>query len=250
MWEIAGCVRNGIPESVAEEIFNDMVSFAEYAFNKSHAAAYAVLAYETGYLKCHYPVEFMAALMTSVMGDAGQISKYIRNCADMGIEVLPPCVNKSRRKFSVEDGKIRFGLQGVKNVGENAIDAIIKAREEKGEPKDIYSFIQSDRYKPDKQKSNGKPHQGGACSCLCDNKAALLTVYEGAMESAQNSSRKNLAGQMSLFDLSGEMEGEDLGLSAMENAMPDVAPFPEIFPSPWKRNAGGVYHRPSAQKLR
>ena len=81
----------------SEEIFNDMVSFAEYAFNKSHAAAYAVLAYETGSLKCPYPVEFMAALMTSVMGDAGQISKYIRNCADMGIEVLPPCVNKSRR---------------------------------------------------------------------------------------------------------------------------------------------------------
>ena len=95
--EIAGCIRNGIPEPVAEEIFNDMVSFAEYAFNKSHAAAYAVLAYETGYLKCHYPVEFMAALMTSVMGDAGQISKYIRNCAEMGIEVLPPAQIKVKK---------------------------------------------------------------------------------------------------------------------------------------------------------
>ena len=108
--EIEGCVRRGIPEAAAEVIFNDMVSFAQYAFNKSHAAAYAVVAYETGYLKLHYPVEFMAALMTSVMGDANQIPKYIRNCSEMGIEVLPPCVNKSLKKFSVEDGKIRFGL--------------------------------------------------------------------------------------------------------------------------------------------
>ena len=98
--EIAGCVRNGIPEAAAEEIFNDMVSFAQYAFNKSHAAAYAVVAYETGYLKLHYPVEFMAALMTSVMGDVNQTPKYIRNCSEMGIEVLPPCVNKSQKKCS------------------------------------------------------------------------------------------------------------------------------------------------------
>ena len=239
--EIAGCVRNGIPENVAEEIFNDMVSFAEYAFNKSHAAAYAVLAYETGYLKRHYPVEFMAALMTSVMGDAGQISKYIRNCADMGIEVLPPCVNKSRKKFSVEDGKIRFGLLGVKNVGENAIDAIIKAREEKGAPKDVYAFIQQLDVSQINKKAVESLIKAGACSCLCDNKAALLSVYEGAIESAQNASRKNLAGQMSLFDLGGEIGGEDLGLAAMENAMPDVAPFPEDISLAMEKEMLGVY---------
>jgi DNA polymerase-3 subunit alpha len=139
--EIAGCVRNGIPENVAEEIFNQMVSFAEYAFNKSHSAAYAVIAYETAYLKHHYPVEFMAALMTSVMGDSGSIAKYIRNCNEMGIEVLPPDVNESGKKFTVKDGKIRFGLLGVKNVGEGAINAIIKAREEKGLPRDIFQLI-------------------------------------------------------------------------------------------------------------
>ena len=108
--EIAGCIRNGISCQAAEAIFDDMETFAQYAFNKSHAAAYAVVAYETGYLKKHYPVEFMAALMTSVMGDAKMIARYIRNCSEMGIEVLPPSVNKSRKKFSVEDGKIRFGL--------------------------------------------------------------------------------------------------------------------------------------------
>ena len=147
--EIAGCIRNGIPEPVAEEIFNDMVSFAEYAFNKSHAAAYAVLAYETGYLKCHYPVEFMAALMTSVMGDAGQISKYIRNCAEMGIEVLPPCVNKSKKKFSVDNGKIRFGLLGVKNQGQRG-----KRRAE-----GHLHIYPAAGHKPGKQESPGKPHQ-------------------------------------------------------------------------------------------
>ena len=132
--EIMGCVRNGVPKEAAEEIFNQMVSFAEYAFNKSHAAAYAVVAYETGYLKAHYPVEFMAALLTSVMGDASSTAKYIRNCTEMGIEVLPPDVNQSSKKFSVVDGKIRFGLMGVKNVGEGPIDAIIEARESKGLP--------------------------------------------------------------------------------------------------------------------
>ena len=125
--EIPGCIRNGVPREAAEEIFNQMISFAEYAFNKSHAAAYAVLAYETGYLKAHYPVEFMAALMTSVMGDAKSMALYIRNCREMGIEVLPPDVNESEKKFSVvyepEDteknhGKIRFGLMGIKNLGD------------------------------------------------------------------------------------------------------------------------------------
>ena len=119
--------------------FADMESFAQYAFNKSHAAVYAVVAYETGYLEKYYPVEFMAALMTSVMGDAKAVAKYIRNCREMGIEVPPPCVNGSQKKFSVEDGKIRFGLMGVKNVGEGAIDAIIRAREEKGHSKGYFS---------------------------------------------------------------------------------------------------------------
>lgn len=239
--EIAGCVRNGIPQPVAEEIFNDMVSFAEYAFNKSHAAAYAVLAYETGYLKCHYPVEFMAALMTSVMGDAGQISKYIRNCTEMGIEVLPPCVNKSKKKFSVDNGKIRFGLLGVKNVGENAIDAIIKAREEKGEPKDIFTFIQQLDISQVNKKTLESLIKAGACSCLSDNKAALMSVYESALESAQNSSKKNLAGQMSLFDLSSELGADDLGVSGMEGTLPDVAPFPEDISLAMEKEMLGVY---------
>ena len=235
--EIAGCVRNGIPEAAAEEIFNDMVSFAQYAFNKSHAAAYAVVAYETGYLKLHYPVEFMAALMTSVMGDVNQTPKYIRNCSEMGIEVLPPCVNKSQKKFSVEDGKIRFGLLGVKNVGENAIDAIISAREEKGEPKDIFTFIQQLDISQVNKKAVESLIKSGACSCLSENKAAMTAVFEGLVESAQNSSRKNLEGQMSLFDIGG---GDEI-MEAMESHLPDVADFPKETSLAMEKEMLGVY---------
>ena len=235
--EIAGCVRNGIPEEAAEEIFNDMVSFAEYAFNKSHAAAYAVVAYETGYLKLHYPVEFMAALMTSVMGDVRQIPKYIRNCNEMGIEVLPPSVNKSMKKFSVEDGKIRFGLMGVKNVGENAIDAIIQAREEKGLPKDIFTFVEQLDISLVNKKAIESLIRSGACDCLSENKAALLSVYEGLVESAQSDNRKNLAGQMSLFDLGGAEEAAE----TMSPKLPDVAPFSKDISLVMEKELLGVY---------
>ena len=117
--------------------------------------------------------------MTSVMGDANQIPKYIRNCNEMGIEVLPPCVNRSMKKFSVEDGKIRFGLLGVKNVGENAIDAIIKAREEKGLPHDVFTFIEQLDIAQINKKAVESLIKAGALNCLCEKKAALLSVYEG-----------------------------------------------------------------------
>lgn len=235
--EIEGCIKRGIPEAAAEEIFNDMVSFAQYAFNKSHAAVYAVVAYETGYLKLHYPVEFMAALMTSVMGDANQISKYIRNCNEMGIEVLPPCVNKSVKKFSVEDGKIRFGLLGVKNVGENAIDAIINARETKGMPRDIFSFIEQLDISLVNKKAVESLIRAGACNCLHANKAALLAVYEGLVESAQSSSRKNLDGQLSLFDISGGAEVAEV----MTAKIPDIAPFSRDISLAMEKEMLGVY---------
>lgn len=235
--EIKGCIRNGIPKAAAEEIFNDMVSFAEYAFNKSHAAAYAVVAYETGYLKLHYPVEFMAALMTSVMGDSSQIPKYIRNCNEMGIEVLPPCVNKSYKKFSVEGDKIRFGLLGIKNVGENAIDAIITARETKGEPTNIFTFIQQLEISQVNKKAVESLIKAGACDCLSTNRAALMSVYEGLVESAQNSSKKNLEGQMSLFDIG----GEDIGAESMTGRLPDVAPFSKDIALSLEKEMLGVY---------
>ncbi len=235
--EIPGCVRNGISASAAEAIFADMETFAQYAFNKSHAAAYAVIAYETGYLKKYYPVEFMAALMTSVMGDSGQIAKYIRNCTDMGIEVLPPSVNESDKKFTVKDGKIRFGLLGVKNVGEGAIDAIIKAREEKGMPKDIFSFINGIDTGLVNKKAVESLIKAGALDCFNPNRAAHLAVYEMLMESAQNSARKNIEGQISLFQTSSEAmsQGDVVG------NLPDVANFDKDDLLAMEKEMTGVY---------
>ena len=199
--DVPGCVRNGISEAAAEKIFADMETFAQYAFNKSHAAAYAVLAFETGYLKRYYSVEFMAALMSSVMGDMRQISRYIRNCEELGIEVLPPSIHESDKKFTVAGGRIRFGLLGVKNVGEHAIEEIIHARETKGLPKDIFRFIQDIDVSIVNKKAVESLIKAGALDCLNPNRAAHLAVYETLIESAQNEARRNIAGQVSLFDL-------------------------------------------------
>ena len=235
--EIAGCIRNGVPEKTAEEIFNQMVSFAEYAFNKSHAAAYAVVAYETGYLKAHYTVEFMAALMTSVMGDSDSIAKYMRNCTEMGIEVLPPDINESQKKFSVVDGKIRFGLLGVKNVGEGAIDAIIEARQTKGRPEDIFRFIENiDIHKVNK-KAVESLIKAGALDCLNENRAAHLAVYESLMESAQSSARNNIEGQMSLFQLNADTMQESRSMSVL----PDVRNFNQDILIAQEKEMLGVY---------
>ena len=235
--EISGCVRNGIPEKIAEEIFNQMVSFAEYAFNKSHAAAYAVIAYETAYLKAYYPVEFMAALMTSVMGDSSSIAKYIRNCTEMGIQVLPPDINESGKKFTVKDGKIRFGLLGVKNVGEGAIEAIIKAREEKGAPKDIFQFISNVDIHEVNKKAVESLIKAGALDSLNENRAAHMAVYESLIESAQNDSRKNIEGQMSLFQLN----AEQMELEEASARLPETANFPRELLSSMEKEMLGVY---------
>ena len=235
--EIAGCVRNGVPEDAAEEIFNQMVSFAEYAFNKSHAAAYAVLAYETGYLKVHYPAEFMAALMTSVTGDANSISKYMRNCQEMGIPVLPPDVNESDKKFSVTDGKIRFGLSGVKNVGDGVIDAIIEARETKGIPSDIFRFIENlDVHKINK-KAIESLIKAGALDCFDPNRAAHIGIYESLIESAQSSAKKNIEGQLSLFQLAADTMEE----SNVVNRLPAVKNFEKSVLLAQEKEMLGVY---------
>ena len=235
--EIAGCIRNGISCQAAEAIFDDMETFAQYAFNKSHAAAYAVVAYETGYLKKHYPVEFMAALMTSVMGDAKMIARYIRNCSEMGIEVLPPSVNKSRKKFSVEDGKIRFGLLGVKNVGENVIEAILKAREEKGEPSDIFTFINNLDISQVNKRAIESLIKAGACDCLEGNRAANLAVHESLVESAQNTSKKNLEGQISLF----QTDSDAMSSADMGSTLPAVESFPKNIELAMEKEMLGVY---------
>ena len=233
--EIAGCVRNGVPEPIAMEIYNQMISFAEYAFNKSHAAAYAVLAYETAYLKTYYPVEFMAALMTSVTGEASHIAKYIRNCEEMGIKILPPDVNRSYGKFTVEGNAIRFGLGSVKNVGEGAIDEIIRARREKL-PESIFQFIDGVKIADINKKAVESLIKAGAFDCFDGNRAQFMSVFEGLIESAQSMAKKNIAGQMSLFG-----DFEESGDSFDSRKLPDLNPFSEELILSMEKEMLGVY---------
>ncbi len=221
--EIAGCVANGIPEEAAEAIFEDMVSFAQYAFNKSHAAAYAVVSFETAYLKCYYPVEFMAALMTSMSGDVKHTTEYVRNCREMGIETLPPSVTKSERNFSVENGKIRFGLLSVKNVGVGIVDAILEARELNGEPSDMFELINSINPKELNKKAIESLIKAGAMDDLCPNRAALLAACDDAVATAQKKARKAGSNQMSLFQMD-EME-DALGDAQLSPELPKINNF-------------------------
>jgi DNA polymerase-3 subunit alpha len=235
--KMRGCVGNGVPEKAARDIFKQMISFAEYAFNKSHAAAYAVLTYRTAYLKAYYPVEFMAALMTSVMGEAAQVAEYVRNCAEMGIEVLPPDVNESEKHFSVKDGKIRFGLLGVKNVGEGAIDAIIKSRAEKGAPRSVFEFISNININEINRKAVESLIKAGALDCLNMNRRAHTEVYEKLMESAQNDARKTVEGQLSLFQLN---DAEMRNVAANEQ-LPDVEDYSKAERMAGEKEMLGIY---------
>ncbi|MDD3411268.1 MAG: DNA polymerase III subunit alpha [Eubacteriales bacterium] len=204
---VEGCIRRGVPEKVAEKIFDDMTAFASYAFNKSHAAAYGVVAVQTGWLKRHYPVPFMAAIMNSVMDNAGKVAGYIQYCRDRGIAVLPPDVNKSDWKFTVDtqsDGTpgIRFGMGGVKNVGQNAVAAIVKARESGPYP-DIFDFAERVPAESVNKRVVESLVKAGAFDSTGRNRAQLLSVYERVMDDAAATQKANVAGQMSLFDMMG-----------------------------------------------
>lgn len=237
--EVPGCIRNGIPKKDAEEIFNSMTSFAEYAFNKSHAAAYAVIAYETGYLKAYYPVEFMAALLTSVIGDSNQIAKYIRNCREMGIEVLPPCLKEAEAKFTVKGGAIRFGLLGVKNVGEGVIREIVRLREEHGIPSTIFEFINHLNIHEVNKKAIESLIKAGAFACMEGSRAQHLAVYEGLLESAQGNARKNLEGQMSLFQM--DQTADVMAAAEVGAKLPNMTEFSDRKLMDFEKEMLGVY---------
>lgn len=235
---VKGAVENKhMLPAVAKEIFGQMISFAEYAFNKSHAAAYAVIAYETAYLKAYYPVEFMAALMTSVIGDSAQIAKYIRNCNEMQIQVLPPCVAGSNKKFTVVGKEIRFGLLGVKNVGEGVINAIIKMRKEKGIPSDIFQFVNNIDIQEVNKKAFESLIKAGAFDCINENRAQLMAVYEKLIESAQNNNRKNIQGQMSLF----QINIDEMSAPGSASVLPQVTNFSKETLIALEKEMLGVY---------
>jgi len=197
---VAGCVRNGIPAKTAADIFDEVAKFAGYGFNKSHAAAYAIIAYQTAWLKYYYPVEFSAALITSVMGSSKKVAQYIQHCKSKGIEVLPPDVNESSVSFTVKENRIRFGLAAVKNVGINAILSIIKARQEKGRFEGLYDFLQKIDYSVINKRTVESLIKCGAFDCFGVYRNRMLAVYEKLMESILGQKKNNVEGQISLFD--------------------------------------------------
>ena len=215
--ELPGCVRNGVSPKAASEIFDDMIDFAKYAFNKSHAAGYAIIAYQTAYLKCHYTVEFMAALMTSVMGNQSKLAIYIQDCKEHGIKLLPPSVNSSKMGFSVENGSIRYGLNAVKNVGRSIIEAIIDGRSERGY-KGFFDFCESVNASELNKKAVESLIKAGAFDDLGHLRAQLLAIYEKTIDGIHAIKRKSVEGQYSIFNMAfTEITSEEMG-----NKMPSI----------------------------
>ena len=198
---ITGCIGHGVSEAVAQSIYDEIVDFANYAFNKAHAVCYAVVSYQTAYLKCHYPRQYMAALMTSVLDSAAKISGYIAECHDMGIDVLPPDINHSYDNFTVEGNAIRFGLGAVKNVGRGLIRAIAAKREDGGPFKSLEEFLERMGEGELNKRAVENFIKCGAMDCFGHHRSELLAVYDNMMDSVASSRKKNLEGQMGLFAL-------------------------------------------------
>ncbi len=232
---IPGCIRNGVDEKSGNQIFDLMIDFANYAFNKSHSAAYAVVAYRTAWLKYYYPREFMAALISSVMGNTTQVSLYIQECKRLGIEILPPDINLSYRKFTVLDNKIRFGLSAVKNVGDNFIEVIVKARE-KGKFKGLSDFVEKVE-RIDSSVMNKRAVESlikcGAMDNLGANRAQLLSIFEKTIDGIHSDRKRNLEGQFSIFDT---IEGID-----NKDNLPNINEFPQKSILAMEKEILGIY---------
>ena len=231
---VPGAVRNGVPEDVAEQIFDEMTAFASYAFNKSHAAAYALVAVQTAWLKLHYPVQFMAALMNSFSGNSDKVGYYIQTCRKRGIRVLPPDVNSSQEKFSVEDGAIRFGFAGVKNLGHGAIQAIVAEREAGGPYRDIFDFCERVACAAVNKKCVESLIRAGAMDALPGNRAQKLGVYERAIDAAGRRQKTAVQGQLSLFDAVEDVE-------IAPPPLPDLPEFSRQDQLRMEREVTGVY---------
>ena len=207
---VPGCVRNGIDAESANKIFDEMAEFAKYAFNKSHAACYAVVAYRTAYLKAYYPAEFMAATLNSFLGNLDKIPQYIDECKSLGIEILKPEINKSSTKFTVEDGKIRFGLGSIKNVGTVPVDNIVKERTEHGEYKNFVDFCERIADEAVNKKCIESLIKAGAFDEFEQTRSTLLASFEGIIDAIQSGKKKGMSGQVSMFDLGSEEEKEEM----------------------------------------
>ena len=206
---VPGCIANGISEEVANKIYDEMIDFAKYAFNKSHAAAYAVVSYQTAYLKYYYPVEFMAALMTSVIENPSKVAEYILNCRQMGIRILPPDINEGEGDFSVKGNEIRYGLSAIKSIGKPVIEAILTERRERGPFRSLKDFIERLSGKEVNKRTIESFIKSGAMDSLGGTRKQLMQVYAAIIEQVAREKKSGVTGQMSLFDLLGEEDKKE-----------------------------------------
>ncbi len=232
---VKGCVNNGIDEKVAGKIYDDMIDFAKYAFNKSHAACYAVVSFQTAYLKTYYPVEFMAALMTSVIDNTSKVAGYIYACKQMNIGILPPDVNESQMEFTVENGKIRFAMAAIKSLGRPTIQAILKERGENGSFVSMQDFVTRMSHALNKRAIENFV-KAGAFDTFGHTRKSMMIVSESMLDSAIKHNKDSMSGQMSLFDFAAEEDKK-----AFEIRIPDVAEYTKEELLGYEKEILGVY---------
>ncbi len=233
---VPGCAANGISEEVASQIYDDMMDFAKYAFNKSHAACYAVVAYQTAYLKYYYPVEFMAALMTSVIDNPGKVAAYIMTCRNMGISILPPDINQGESGFSVKDKSIRYALTAIKSVGRPVIESVVEERRARGEFTNLKDFITRMADKDVNKKAIENFIKAGAFDSLPGTRKQFMSAYVQIMDHIVHDRKNNMAGQISLFDIVSEEEKEEFDVK-----LPDVGEYSKEMMLAFEKEVLGVY---------
>ena len=233
---VKGCIANGISEQVANKIFDEMIDFAKYAFNKSHAAAYAVVSYQTAYLKYYYPVEFMAALMTSVIDKISKVSEYIQSCRNMGIQILSPDINEGESGFSVSGGNIRYGLSAIKSIGHSLIERMLEEREANGSFTNLEDFISRVNAMELNKRAMENFIKSGSLDCLEGNRRQKMLIYQKIMDGIVHDRKNNMSGQISLFDLVSEEDKKDY-----EIRMPQVEEFDKELLLGFEKEVLGIY---------
>lgn len=233
---VAGCIANGISEELANHIYDEMTDFAKYAFNKSHAACYAVVAYQTAWLKYYYPKEFMAALMTSVMDNITKVSEYILTCRQMGIRILPPDINEGESGFSVSGDAIRYGLSAIKSVGRSVVDSIIEERESRGKFASMEDFIDRMTNKEINRRTLESFIKSGALDSMEGNRRQKAMIAPELLDQKNKEKKTSLAGQMSLFDFGNEEEKQQFSIT-----LPNVEEFPKAELLAYEKEILGIY---------
>ena len=233
---VPGCINNGIDEKTANKIYDEMIDFAKYAFNKSHAAAYAVVAYQTAYLKYYYPVEFMAALMTSVIDNSAKVAEYIYACRQMGIQILPPDINRGEGNFSVDGGNIRYGLAAIKSIGRPVIQAIIEEREIRGPFKNLKDFVERLSGREVNKRTIESFINAGAFDSLGGTRKQFMMIYIQILDQVNQERKYSMTGQMSLFDLVDEEQKKEFDIP-----LPDVGEYAKETKLAFEKEVVGVY---------